>query len=419
MVQAVDVPWNRLDPARPPVVLLGGLSLVRSLGSAGIAVIVASNDRLEPAFASRYCTGRCDLPSFDPPAAAIAVLVSLGEALMRRFGRRIPLMYCNDDALELIHGFRDCLLPYFVFLMSDPDVADTLIAKNRFQAFAELRGLPVPRALTWDGEGPGSLKGASGEVLVKPKVKRDWHQSEIFHCLFGGTGKARVFSSSAEVVGHPAVKRFRQQLFFQEYIPGTDRDLWSFHGFADERGEVLASFVGRKVLTYPVDMGESAFIELAHNEKLSALGCDIVHRCPLRGVFKMDFKRDPRNGSWYLLEINARFNLWHYLGAANGINLPAIVYRYLVFGKPSQPSAYQTRFRWLSWRLYLKACRQLAARNKLPLLPWMPSILRSRNVYQTFAWKDPGPWLFFLSVRLRRGPGHILGTLRQWLSTAF
>lgn len=415
--EVVDIPWDRLDPARPPVVLLGGLSLVRSLGIAGIAVIVATSDRLDPAFASRYCIGRCDLPPFDLPAAAIATLLSLGEALMRHFGRRIPLMYGEDNTLELIQCFRDRLQAYFVFLMSAPDVAAALIAKDRFQAFAELRGLPVPRALTWEGEGPGSLRGAPGEVLVKPKAKMHWHQSEIFHCLFGGTGKARVFSSSAEIVDHPMVERFRQQLCFQEYIPGTDCDLWSFHGFADERAEVLVSFIGRKVRTYPVDTGESAFIELAHNEELSALGCEIVRCCPLRGVFKMDFKRDPRNGRWHLLEINARFNLWHYLGAVNGINLPAAVYQYFIFGKPSQPSAYETRFRWLSWSRDVKAYRQLAKDNRLTFLPWMLSILRSRNVYQIFAWKDPGPWFFCLAQRLRRlwryGIRHLLGMLPQ------
>lgn len=414
-----DLPWNRLDPAHPPVVLLGGVSLVRSLGMVGIPVIVASSNRREPAFASRYCVGRCDLPPFYPPAAATAALIALGEALMRRFGARIPLMYGDDDALELLQGGRDDLQPYFLFLMSDPDVTGALIAKDRFQAFGKMRGLPLPRSLTWDGDGPDSLRGARGEILTKPKDKLDWHQSELFHSLFGGTGKARVFSSSAEILGNPLVERYRQQLCFQEYITGTDRDSWSFHGFADERGELLASFVGRKVRTYPVDTGESAFIELAHDEKLNALGREIIRRCPLRGVFKMDFKRDARDGRWYLLEINARFNLWHYLGAVNGVNLPAVAYQYLVAGERALPSAYETRFRWLSWRLDVGAYRQLCNRNELTLLAWMLSILRSRNVYSTFSWNDPGPWFSSLMGRLRRGPRRLLKTSRRWLSSAY
>jgi len=415
---AFDIPWSRLDPAHPPVVLLGGISLVRSLGMAGIPVIVASSNRREPAFASRYCSGRCDLPPFNPPAAATAALLALGEALMRHCGARIPLMYGNDDALEWLQGVRDELQPYFLFLMSDPDVTGALNAKDRFQDFGTMRGLPVPRSLTWDGDGAGSLRGARGEILAKPKDKLDWHQSALCHRLFGGTGKARVFSSAAEILGDPLVERYRRQLCFQEYIPGTDRDLWSFHGFADERGELLASFVGRKVRTYPVEMGESAFIELAHDEQLDALGREIAARCPLRGAFKMDLKRDARNGRWYLLEINARFNLWHYLGAVNGVNLPAIAYQYLVAGVRALPAVHETRFRWLAWRLDVRAYRQLARRNELTWLAWLLSILRSRNVYSTFSWRDPGPWLSALMVRVRRAPRHLLRTSRRWLSLA-
>jgi D-aspartate ligase len=294
------------------------------------------------------------------------------------------------------------LQPYFLFLLNDPEVGHALIAKDRFQVFGAARGLPVPPALTWEGDGPGSLRGARGPVVVKPKAKMDWHQSEIFHSLFGGVGKARVFASSAGILADPGIERFRQHLYFQEYIPGTDRDSWSFHGFADERGELLASFVGRKVRSYPVGTGESAFIEMAHDEELTALGREVTGRCPLRGVFKMDFRRDPRDGRWYLLEINARYNLWHYLGAVNGVNLPAVAYRYLAFGKPSQPSPYEARVRWLSWRLDLKAYRELAARNETTLLAWASSILRSRNVYSSFNWNDPVPWVQALAAGLRR-----------------
>ena len=53
MATRFNLPLNRFDPGRPPVVLLGGINLVRTLGLAGIPAIVASSDREEPAFASR------------------------------------------------------------------------------------------------------------------------------------------------------------------------------------------------------------------------------------------------------------------------------------------------------------------------------------------------------------------------------
>ena len=45
-----------------PVVLLGGLNVVRALGLAGIPVIIASSARSTPSMASRYCAGVIELP---------------------------------------------------------------------------------------------------------------------------------------------------------------------------------------------------------------------------------------------------------------------------------------------------------------------------------------------------------------------
>ena len=417
-----DLPLDRFSRERPPVVLLGGISLVRSLGLARIPAIVATSDPDEPALASRHCSGRLLLPPMKEPQAVVDRLVALGEALSGRLGRRVPLMYGSDDALELIYAHRERLQRYFLFPLGDRRVASSLIAKDRFQKLAESRGLPVPASLRWGGTEAGSLRAHAGPVLVKPSIKTDWHHTVLCQRLFGGDGKARIFESGAEAAAHPDVARFHDQLTFQQYISGGDTDLWSFHGLADARGEVLASFVGRKVRTFPTLTGESAFIEMAHDESLTELGREVARRCPLRGVFKMDFKRDPRDGRWYLLEINARYNLWHYLGARNGINLMAAAYDFLVDRKPPAPVRYATRYRWLSLDLDFKAYRELSQRGELTLAAWAGSILRSRNVYNLFSWRDPAPWLRFwtrrVSRRLARAVSGVSLALRQWRSSA-
>jgi D-aspartate ligase len=408
--------------ATPPVVLLGGINLVRTLGLAGLPAIVASSDPDEPAFASRYCVEGCLLPASDNPEAIAATLVALGTRLSIEEGCRIPIMYGSDDALQLLYRYRDRLERYFLFLVSDPAVGNSLIAKDRFQRMARQRGLPVPRSLVFEGDGPGTLRGTAGPVLVKPSTKVDWHHTVLCQRLFGGDGKARIFASGAEAAGHEVVAEFRDQLTFQEYVPGGDDELWSFHGFADENGEVLASFIGRKVRTYPTLTGESAFIELAHDDSLEALGREVARRCPLKGVFKMDFKRDPRNGHWYLLEINARYTLWHYLAASNGLNLARTTYDYLMYGMRPPERRASRDYRWLSLELDFRAYRELAARGELTATAWARSILGSRNVYNLFAWRDPEPWLRFwlrrVARRLDRALFRFTTAFRQWRSTA-
>jgi predicted ATP-grasp superfamily ATP-dependent carboligase len=417
MATRFDLPLVPFDARRPPVVLLGGINLARTLGLAGIPAIVVSADPREPAFASRHAVGRCLIPPLDSGAAAVDALVSIGDRLTAALGRRVPFMYGSDDALQLLHANRERLQRYFLFLTSEREVATALNAKDAFARLARARALPTPRELAWE-----EVAGTSQEVLIKPRVKIDWHHSALCERLFDGEGKARVFASGAEAAAHPGVRLYRDQLVFQEYIPGDDTCLWSYHGLADESGQVLASFVGRKIRTYPAGNGESAFIEIAEDASLEAVGREVAGKLPLKGIFKMDFKRDPRDGRWLLLEINARFNLWNYLGAANGVNLMRAAYEYLVDGVAPERQVAARHFRWLALELDFKAFRELSARGELGLGAWLYSIVRSHNLYNVFAWDDPLPWVLFWMGRFKRKGGRaahrFAGLVRQWRSTA-
>jgi predicted ATP-grasp superfamily ATP-dependent carboligase len=377
----------------------------------------------EPGFASRYCSEAHVIPPLDPGDAAADAIVAIGRRLAGDHGRRIPLMYGSDDALHLIYAHRERLRRYFLFLVNDADVAEALLEKHRFEALARERRLPVPATLAWEGNGPGSLAAHAGPVLVKPRVKTDWYQSTLRRRVFRGDAKARIYETGAEVLADAGAALFREQLVFQEYVSGDDACLWSFHGMADENGALLDGFVGRKLRTYPPLTGESAFIELDDDDELAALGAEIAARLPLKGVFKMDFKKDARSGRWYLLEINARFNLWHYLGACNGVNLMRAAYDYLVDGtRPLAPQAYETTYRWLALDLDWKAFRAMHAAGELGWAAWLASIVFSRNVHNVFSWSDPGPWLRLWNRRLARrwdrGSRRVLSLVRQWRSTA-
>lgn len=396
-------PHLALRAGRPPALLLGGLNLVRALGSAGIPVILASARADSLAFASRYCSDSVLLPPLEQLEAAVDRIVRLGERLARALGGSVPLFYGDDDYLHLVLGHRGRLAQHFRFIVNDREVAAALVDKARFAAFGRARGLPVPRALDWD-----ELASYEGPVLVKPRVKLAYEQTAVYLRLCGGAGKARVFASGRELAADPIARALRGEVVLQEYVAGTDHDIWTFHGYADEAGRVLAWFTGRKVRTHPALTGKSSYLELARHEALAALGHRIVGQATLKGPFKMDFKRDPRSDRFYLLEINARFNLWHYLGAANGISLPRAAYDYLLEGRrPRDAAGFGTAVRWMNFRYDWRAYRELAARRELGFWRWAASLAFSRKVHAVFSWRDPLPYLVHWTRRLRR-----------WLSTA-
>jgi D-aspartate ligase len=254
-------------------------------------------------------------------------------------------------------------------------------------------------------------------VLVKPRTKTGWDNSAVFSQLLKGAGKARVFPDGRAVVLEPLAQSLKDELTLQEYIPGDDRSLWSFHGFADEQGKLLAWFIGRKIRTYPPLTGDSSYLELAHDPELASLGRSLAQKIGLKGVFKMDFKRHAETGEFFLLEVNARFNLWHYLGAQAGVNLAQVAYDYMTRGLRASPVQMRTHYRWLSPRLDYLAYRALAARRELTLGGWLASLVATRKVYDLFAWTDPMPALAVLWDEFRHF-SRLRHRVMRWLSTA-
>lgn len=395
---------------RPPVVLLGGLGQIWSLALAAIPVVLATADPYDPAAASRYLSGRYHLPAPGDEPATIAALTALGIQVRRATGKKAPLFCGNDRDLKLTYTHREQLAENFLLFDNPPEVGLALLNKEKFQALARAHDLPIPRVYSAIGNGADAVCTAPGAVIVKPRSKSEWRRTPALHALFPDSAKAKIYASGADLQADPDLVGVRTQVLIQDYIPGDDDRIYSFHGLADD-GDMLSWFVGRKIRTFPKSTGESAFIELITDDALAAVGKDIARRLNLRGVFKMDFKRGARDGKFYLLEINARFSLWHHLGAVNGINMPAAVYAYLVDGVRPVPSTYTTRYRWQNFGYDLSAYRELRALHEITLWHWLRSLLQTRRLHDYFSWKDPAPFMRWLA-------NPFIMRINKWRSTA-
>lgn len=395
-----------------PVVLLGGLNIVRALGMAGIPVIIASSGRRTTSMASRYCAGVIELPPINDRDGVVDALVDAGKRLAAHHRAPIPLFFDNDDRLALVQDRRAALAPHFALLLNEPALGAALLEKSRFQDFAEHHGLPVPRRLDWE-----ALGAEASPVLAKPKTRTGWDHSSVRRQLFGGAGKARIFASGREARAQieALAAPLAGLLSFQEYVPGGDDAIWSLHGFAAPGGEILEWFVGRKIRTWPALTGDSSYLRLARDERLVALGRDIARRLGLTGIFKMDFKRSDASGRYYLLEINTRFNLWHYLGACGGVNLPKVAYEYLVSGKQPLHTEAKRDVRWLCLHYDWRAFKELRARREITLTAWLLSLAHTPMVYDLFSWSDPMPFVRHWVKKIR---GAFTRRMHRWLATA-
>ena len=107
----------------------------------------------------------------------------------------------------------------------------------------------------------------------------------------------------------------------------------------------------------------------------------------------------------YLLEINARCNLWLYMGAMNGVNLARVLYRYLVHRERPGSVRLRPRYRWIDFNLDRAAYHELARAGRISRGAWLASLMRPK-VYSVFAWRDPEPLTRMWAARARKRLAH-------------
>jgi predicted ATP-grasp superfamily ATP-dependent carboligase len=392
----------------PVAVVSGDLNMLRCFAGRGISTVVVSSDENEPTLRSRYCQRKRVIAAPADRERALSDLESIG----RGYSRRPVLFYASDDMLQLISKNRQRLDRYFDFLMPPAELVEDLLDKGRFSSLAERTGLPVPKTLACNATTPA--KQALAEMglpsVFKPNTHIGWFKSGA--STDGKPRKALVARTAEDFVAlHEHVQAHAPSFLVQRYVGGGEERIYSYHAYLDRDSQPLGEFAGKKIRTYPMEAGVSTYLELVKEPAVLELGRSISETLGLVGAVKLDFKRDPVDESFHLLEINPRFTLWSYLGAACGINLPVIAYAERVGQEPKHCNDYRTGVRWLSFGNDFRAfLRDYGPRGELSVADWLLSY-RGDTIYDVFSWRDPlplGTCLFnygkAVAERLRRSP---------------
>ena len=353
---------------------MGDRDLVVPVAATGAHVTVVSDATGSSRF-SRHADGWLR----DPRPDQDALVRSLVEAGRRATGPTV-LFYQQDDDLLLVSRRRAELAAALAFSVPSAELVEQLVDKSAFTELALRRALPLPpTVIAGYADAPWRRSGLDFPLLVKPlRRTRSWDA---------------VSSSKAAVVGSPdELERLLErlaaddaQVVLQEPVPGPESRIESYHVYVDDRGDVAAEFTGRKIRTYPRELGHSTAVETSEAPDVARLGRSVIADLGLRGVAKVDFKRDP-DGRLWLLEVNPRFNLWHHVGAVAGVNIPAVVWADLT-GTP-RPARRTARpgVRWSRLELDVRAARQ----EGVGLGSWLRWALRT-EIRSTLDPADPLP----------------------------
>jgi predicted ATP-grasp superfamily ATP-dependent carboligase len=133
-----------------------------------------------------------------------------------------------------------------------------------------------------------------------------------------------------------------------DIIPGPDSaQMVQYVSYIDQSGELLASMTSRKMRQDPPRYGQG---RIAKSEKVAGVdeqSRKLLNGFGYRGFSEIEWKYDPRDGIYKLIDINPRFIFYIGLCVACGINFPYIQYSDLVLNKKVRMDSFRENVYWI------------------------------------------------------------------------
>ncbi len=373
-----------------------GLGVIRALGAAGIPVVALFYDDNDMGQVSRYCVERLRVPH---PAQReeefIAALVSLAS----RHGGGV-LFPCDDETLCAVARHRPELVRHYAVTCPEWGVIRNVVQKQFTYDLARRVGIPHPRTQLVGAR--GSVDRTFVEEIGFPCLVKPCESHLYAKALHKKLAKVASFAALERECGRALDAGL--QVMLQEFIPGPDEQNINYNSYAKD-SRVLADFTAEKVRLCPPESGVPCVVRSRDIPEVRPLAARMLEGLGYSGYSCMEFKRDPRNGVFKLLEVNGRYNRSIALSLACAVNFPLIDYRQLVGGpraacRTSRPGMY-----WIdltkdpfSWLPYLRQGKMSLGRLIAPYL--------RRHVFSDLQMRDLKPFvkrIGNLAQRLFRG----------------
>ena len=373
---------------RPHAFVMGDRDLAVPVRAAGTRVTIVSPATSVSRF-SRHVDGW--LPDTRPDEERlVTALLEAAEASQAP----AVLFYQLDEHLLFVSRHRERLGRGLRFVLPPADLVQGLVDKAAFGELAIDLGLPVPPSWVIPvDEGQAHRADLPLPLVVKPLRRVSaWGEDQATKAVL-----VQRREDLAELLRRLAGRHDR--VLAQTLVPGPESCIESYHVHVDASGQVRSEFTGRKLRTYPAAMGHSSALVTTTAPDVVAAGHEVVERLGFTGVAKLDFKRDEAGRLW-LLEVNPRFSLWHHLGAAAGVNIPASVLSELL-DLPRPPSGpARAGATWCRLARDLRAARS----EGIPLPVWARWALRT-DTRSSVDPLDPMPMLARGAMSVRRRIG--------------
>lgn len=375
------------------VVITGGsanaLGVLRSLAPYYSCLLLCQSKQ-DKAYHSRFGSRHRVADTRSP--AIVDELLKLGPLFSRP-----PVLLLTEEKTVLHVCQRQAeLARYYRFLLPASELVIALQSKEAFQQLAERQQAPIPRALVLHQ--PADLDRI--DQLQFPCVFKPLEQNEAYGRAFK---KAYKLSQPEQVAPlYAEIAPVCPDMILQEWIEGRDSDIYFCLAFFDQQSQPVTSFTGRKLRSWPLNVGGTASCTGAPEAHplLSKLTEDFAKAIGYQGLIGIEFKFDCQRQGYFMIEPTVgRTDYQHEIATLSGHNLLASIVAYFNQTPPPVAPSYQPSI----WRDEIADALALSHGAD----PTEPA--GARRYDAVFRWQDPGPALASLWHRIQ----HRLGLSRR------
>lgn len=366
---------------------VNGLSFVRSLERRGVPTLLLDTQARTGAYT------RLGQVLTLPPETDDAAFLDRIERIVEQLPRRGVLFATSDATNELVARCAEILAKHLDFIVPPADLIRRIIDKRTQYPAAAAAGIPIPR--TYFPASAADLHAVARELefpcILKPYVS---HRRPIRRKVIEIGSACELLESYRQHEG-PGV-----HYMVQEIVPGGDDALFGYLGFWDAAGRERAWLTKRKLRPYPPGFGDGSYQESVTCEEVADQARDLLSTLGYRGLVGVEFKRDPRDGVFRLMEINPRTVSGNQLAVSAGVDFPWIAYRHLCGLRIDTPR-FRPGVRHVNEEWDLKAFLLLRRHGTLGTRAWIRSLLTT----DSFALGARGDWrpLLVAFYRLVKG----------------
>jgi D-aspartate ligase len=366
-----------------------GLGIVRSLGRRGIPVWVLKRDEQMLGAASRYALRSLSCPSFTDDQKPVDFLVDLA---IKEGLTGWALFPTTDESVTLIAHHHQLLAKYYRLTTPPWDVVRWACDKRLAYRLAANLGIAQPWTFCPRNREELAALECSFPLILKPAMRLGFNRLN--------RDKAWRVEDRASLLARydEACKLLApEMLMVQEVLPGWGEAQFSYAALCQD-GCPLASIVARRTRQFPMDFGRfSTYVETVEElQQVVEPAVRLLAAMRFTGLIEVEFKRDPRDGKFKVLDMNPRAWGWHTLCGRAGVDFP-----YLAWLLAKGESVPQTRGRagerWIRMGADLPMAIQEILRGRLSFWSYIKS-LRGSLECAMFAWDDPVPGLLGLPL---------------------